>query len=883
MIFIDSPYLQETIGTYSAAIVAQVMLADNNYAPLTVIDYGGIASAIIVNPADLPDDWQQITSVIANGVILSPAENPESPQIGEFIYNPYANTVEPFTKEPVQSLLITGTPKIISMIPPLLPPPYPALFTSLPIEGSIQISRSFENQPSAQFEFETTLSKGQLQSLFAPGLELDLYGIALRINNISITELPRSIYPNSRCKVSVSLGSKWENYLNEPVFLRSDGANPITFNQFECQPSGTTSDQNRSTTIQALLTKLGISYIGPTLAPIDIPRDTPRDATANPVQLLQDRVRLANCFLRWSNAGGIEAIPINNLPTWSYNEWDIIGEIETNYEAIARPSKKPFTAPYLNPLPPNLTSFPSTIQSAPTPTLGYEYPTALAFEYPNVELTGDFQDNPSQQEEATQGNSKPRFVRKPTKRETRIEGDSNAYNPPEDVDTIQAMSLCFDLGGPTKNRIYVTEEDGAVVEQINEIWGFFFIADQIYDENKEKLSGNPDNYWGCIRRTTASHVYNENTGYLLNIYENGYNTVRYRQESSESPETLQFSPDDEDYSLYKFFQIPVLSQTSNLLRLMPEYSIQDGLEWITICNRDGTSSLEAVINPDYAPPYYTEAERTESSAFARRSNPDDETLDLIVGEESRFESSLQISEAVYEEKLIGFEEGYPVYKRGQEISPARYSKYIKQFKAQGQQIAEALEQTSVENGTGSPPQASRRPPRYTREDPAPKDKIEREKEKYRYFLRTEGYNQSDPTNGTESFPLAKNFEEAFQAAKCKAAIENWRNGLQEKISISGNLNIKEGDRFNYFCNGESRQRVVLSVSHVFNILGVVDNIPKITLLTQLTLGRWILPSVDYSKVLVPVQDLNGTITFALNQTLGSILSHIRSPSRRNPK
>ncbi|MBD2364518.1 hypothetical protein H6G36_25650 [Anabaena minutissima FACHB-250] len=902
MITIDSPYLSEFTPKYSAAIVSEAALTEDNFAPLVALDFGGNESVVIENPTgaeQLPEDWQQVTIAIANGQVLTPANNPESPQIGEFLYNPYTNTVEVFTVSPVRSLIIYGSPRTIPFAPPLLPPPYPALFTNIPIQGTGQIDRSLENHPSAQFELESTLRKAQLQAIFAPGSELDLSGIPLRINNANITELPRAIYPDSRCKISISFGGKWENYLDEPVFLRSDGKSPIVpggvFQDPECA-TGTatsTSDPNRSTTVPRLLGKIGIPYRGPVLEPVDIPGDTPLDATVNPLQLLDERVRIANSFIRWSSADGVEIVPINGLPVWTYQEAEILGEVETSYEAIARTSKTPMQIPNLNPPAPDLVNFPSTVTPAPVPLLSYSPLTALSFEYPNVELTGDFNERNREQEELTQGNSKPRYVRKPVTRNERIDGDVDAHVPPDGVFSVQVMSLCFDIGGPTKNRAIVTEEDGAEVSIINEAWGFVFYADEIYNPATGKLSGNPNEYWKCLKRTRTDYIYDKATGYLLYVYESGYNTVRYRQESAENPETLELDPAEDEYSLYKFFQIPVQTRTSYFLRLMPDYSTEGAVEYIKVCNRDGTASLQAVYDPNFAPPYYVESERSESVAFASRPNPENEGLtieagdrpapDLIVGEESRFDSYTQVIEAVYEEKLVGFEGGYPVYERGQELSPAKFVKYQKKFKAQGAQIAEAIEETSIEQGTEMPPQATRRPPVYVREEADTRDKLEEVKPEYRYFLRTAGYGESDPVGGSESFPLAKTFDDALTAAKCKAAIENWRNGLQERLRIAGNLRIKEGDRFNYYCNGELRERIVLSVSHSFNILGLVAGKTQVTLTTDLTLGAWRLPPVEFSKVLIPRQELSGSAILVVDQTLGEVLPWSRIRSRRNPE
>ncbi|MCC5618829.1 hypothetical protein LC605_27830 [Nostoc sp. CHAB 5836] len=916
----------EIVGDYRAHLT-EIHFEENNFAPLVVVNFG-LVVAIAVEAAEeitLSTDWENVTAIASNGKTLTPAIDPEDPRESEFLYNPYTNTVRVYGGEG-RSLQIYGTTQQIKFSPPLLPPPYPQLFTNLPAKGAIQFNRRFEQQPSAQFELEMTLPKSLIQTIFAPGTEIDLYGLPLRINSLNIKEYPRSIYPNSRCDVSVSLGSRWENYLNEPCFLRSDGKNNLPSNEPfqdpECiAPIPNKSDPNFNVTIQQLLSRIGIAYTGPNLAAVPIPKGTPRDTVVNPVQLLSDRTLIANSFIRWSNAAAVEVVRIDSTRVWFYQEADILGEVETSYEAIAKTSKRRLTSiANYNPPTPETVNFPSVVQLPPVPQLRGELPTALAFEYPNSELTGEFSQIQDKPKEFTQG-QKPTYVKKQGKREERVDGDKNAHTPLEGVDAIEVMSLCFDIGGQTKTRSTTTIENGATTKVVDEIWGFAYRAIDIYSEAKGRLYGSRDR-WECLKRTTTDYTYDLGTGYLLSTTTSGYNTVRYRQESADNPETLDLTPDDSEYYLYKFFNIPVIGRTSYYLKLMPEYSTEGLFELVKTCNRDGTSTVEPLIDPDYAPPYYVEYERTETTSYASRSNPENEGVtvisgtnqaedgsplapDLYVGEESQFESFTQVTEAVYQEKLIGFEGGYPTYERGEEISPQKFIKYTKQFKAQGQAIASALEEISIEEGTGELPIATRRPSQFIKEQPAEKStKTQKEEQKYRYFLQTAGYTDANPINGSENFPLAKTLNEALTAARCKLAIENWQNGLTETLQIDGNLLIKEGDRFNYYCNGEFRQRVVLGVQTTLNILGVVDSVrvaspsgeavagtpasgvPKVTAATSLTLGRWMTPNLTYNKIPVPKEPkapgVNITVTNVIDAELGSIIDWARVQSRRNP-
>jgi hypothetical protein len=906
MLNIASSFLPtEITGDYRAHL-AQIHLAENNFAPLVEVNFGQVET-LVIDAADeimLPANWESVTAIASNNKTFTPAVNPESPQTGEFVYNPYTNAVQVYG-DVGRSLQVYGITQQIKFSPPLLPPPYPQLFTNLPFLGAIQFNRQFEQQPSAQFELEMTLPKSVIQTIFAPGTELDLYGLPLRINSISVTELPRAIYPDSRCNVSVSLGSRWDNYLDEPCFLRADGRNSLPTNEPFQDPECTTptpkkDDPNFNTTVQQLLARIGIAYTGPNLASVPIPKGTPRDTVVNPVQLMSDRTLIANSFIRWSNAAAVEVVPINSTRVWFYQESQILGEVETSYEAIAESSKKRLTAiANYNPPAPDLINFPSTITPPPVPQLRGESPTALAFEYPNSELSGEFSEIQDEPQEFTQG-QKPRYIRKPRKREDNITGNKNAHIPLTGVEAIQDMSLIYDIGGQTEVRSTTTSEDETKIKVVDEIWGFACTAAQIYDDSRDRLNGNPNEHWVCLKLTTTDYNYDPKTGYFLSSPTTGYNTVRHRQESPQNPETLELDPSDPEYSLYQFERIPVIGRASNYLKLKPDFTTAGLFELVKVCNRDGTSTLEPLIDPDYAPPYYVEFERSETTAFASRPNPDNEGVDidsdepllpdLTVGEDFKYEVYTQVFPAVYQQKLIGFQNGYPTYERGDEISPQRFTRYIKQFKAQGPAIASAVEEISIEEGSGDElPTATRRSSQFIKEQPAekPTNNTQQDTQQYRYFLQTEGYTAASPVNGSESFPLAKTLGEALTAARCKLAIENWRNGFTETLQIDGNLEIREGDRFNYLCNGEFRQRVVLGAQTTLNILGAVGGIPKITATTSLTLGRWMLPDLTFSKIPVPKEPtapgVNISVLNVIDAQLGSIIDWTRVRSRRNPQ
>ena len=876
MFKLTSNYLTKIPSNY-AAHLTRVDVGNTNYATLATIGFSNQETTVLANTygteLEVPETWSDISVVSANGQLLALAADPQNPQQNEYVFNPYTKKIIVYSYSP--SIVISGSLQTVQFSPKLVTN-LPSLFSLLPIEGQITFERSFENHPTGQFAFETSFTRDQVYSIFVPGRELELFGIGFRVNVPSCTELSRATYPGGRVKVSLSLGGKWENNINQPCFLRSDGKNTIPsnipFTDPECLTGNiNSSDPNKSISINTLFSRIGIVLTGANLKNVPVPDGTLQDEVANPSQLLEERLRVANSFVRYSDFDSVKVLPINALASHTILESDIISDIESTYEGISKPNKQPLTAQSFNPNVPDLTNFASTI-TTPTPVLTSESEKALSFEYPNSELTGDFSE-PKEKKENTQGDT-PRYIRKSTDKIERIEGDPNAHIFPDGVASVKVMSLCFDLGGEQKTRTYITEEDNVITRTIEEIWGFAFTYEDIYNISTGKTGGNPADYWKLLKKVTTTFNYDvfgdTGTGFLFSKTGTGFNTVRWKSENVSNPETQGFIGEDttpeltKERELYTFFTIPIIERYSRTLKVHPDASYDDAYELVKNCNQDGTSSFKPVFNPIFLPAYYVEHERSEKISFKSRSNPENEGLDIQANDvfaPDLYVGSMELSEskitgivpAKYEQKLIKFEGGYPVYQRGRELEPQKWYKYNYKFSASGQNIATAVEEAFTENGTGALPEAGERMIRYIKEDPAPdpEDNKETTEPVYKYLIQTEGYTEEDIINGSESFSIAETLEEALTAAKCKLAIENWRNGYSENLSINFRPEIKEGDIVKYFCNGQLRKRVAINVSHELNILGNIDGQPIVEGQTRLSLGLHRLPILTSSKIKLP--------------------------------
>ncbi|MHC5939265.1 hypothetical protein [Nostoc sp.] len=131
MLNIASSFLStEPFGDYRAHL-AEIYLQDNNFAPLVTVDFGG-SETLVVEVAEvitLPVDWENVTAIASNGQTFTPATNPDSPQSGEFLYNPYTNTVQVYGATG-QSIQISGTLQEIKFSPHYSPSLPTAIYQS---------------------------------------------------------------------------------------------------------------------------------------------------------------------------------------------------------------------------------------------------------------------------------------------------------------------------------------------------------------------------------------------------------------------------------------------------------------------------------------------------------------------------------------------------------------------------------------------------------------------------------------------------------------------------------------------------------------------------------------------------------------------------------
>ena len=843
----------------------------NPYTKTVTPYFSDSVKAVVLN-IDPPIGWQSGTSISLNDQVLIPSLTPDKPKQGEFIFNESTGKILAYFKQQARSLQILGKLQSINFYPSKISPGFPQLFYNLPLTGQMHFSSSLEGFPTASFEFETNVSKTQLESIFVPGAELEFLGAALAISAVSFEEYSIAVYPQTRTKISVSLKSKHENYINHPVFLMRQGRNIIPSDPkidpdclSKIDPSY---DLNRQVSIQTIFERANLKLTVIKLKPIIIAQDAKLSDTVVPSQVLtEERLRLANSFVRYCKPT-IEVIPITGITTHIYNESELgDSSPKSSYNSVSKANRRSLTVPSLKQLDFDLVNF-SAIQSrVGNASIVSGIETAFAFEYPNVLLEGEFLDRLNGKKyEQTQSNSRPEWVKKELSREEKIEGDREADLVPNGVRVIKAMSMCFDLGGMTRTRTTKYTEGSDVYKTVDETWGFCFRAIQIaniepFTRAIIGLAGNPNDYWVKVKEVITEYYYDYKTGYLISTHVSGFSKARFKQESTSEPETFTSLKTDPDYDLYFFFNLPIYGVTYYKLALLPEFSADDAFEQVKVCNfQKGTSSMGFVANPNYKAPYYVEKVLTELVSFAKKGHPDNKGVtiapgvvlkpDILIGEESYFETITTVDLALYENTTFLISSTDITEIKGKLLKPQTYTTYEKKYKAQGMQIGKAIEEVSTSTQEGDPPLGQRKHNLYEKEDPQkslPKTD-NNVKIKYTYLLQSPGYKAEDPIGGSVSFPLALKFDEAFTAAKCKFYMENIKSGYEETLDIPFNPNILEGDRFIYYWNGEMRERIVKERSSTLVFNGVINGALDITGITSLKLGKKPRVNLSFDKL-----------------------------------
>jgi hypothetical protein len=833
---------------------------------------------------------QPVVAVVADGQVYVPARNPNSPQVGEFIQNFYTNEVILYTATPLTTLgvLVLATSQVAYRR--RIPSPHPEWFSRVPITGRFSISVAFEQQPTGSIEF-SCLGRNNLISLlnaFRPDTRIPFYGYGLRVVNSQVNQDPLAQQPTGYYNITVSLSGANERELSEPISIGE-----LSSTDIPGIPIDTSQVRTGKITVVQLATRAGINLTMPTTSISIRNRDVGEFLTVD--NEFRARLRHQGLFADYCE-DTVRAKDIDSVGRWLYADQDLLESPTIQY--LGRQTKQELgntftiasTTKTIGPLP-------TTFDAVGNFTLQAEDPSLIGRSnvFPGTEITGTFTgDFPPELSEDKQGKTRsgtaPQWRRRPVQRITLEQGDTDPTDPPENTTIIKTTSLNYTNSGPTKVIESMTTENGAPVKATTKVYGFVYLSKntgvvQNYQSAAQLRITNPDSYWRLVKETTTTWVYDPEWRYELGTITRGrelfafqtesdsletYNLVRQIAElkntdiataaaiTNVSSSTIidetneQIARKIREAQSYNIEWKSIYEVTGRLLRLMSQVYrdiMSNEGQWIEFeyTAPDGTTQVGRVVDPNFAPGYFTEREWNYHNSFDSMpsfqkdktwTNPSTGQTEAIkappltTGRESLNRRELKVYPAPIE---IVVENGN-IARRPSKTIPDRYTEFTSEFSAEGSNYQDAVMKTTFADRVGRPGVAGRRPDEY--EQIPPEEGVNPPpvvNSNSNHIVTSPGYTVR--VREQQSYPYAVTLNDAKKAVRTDSiAAEITNPSRSVNIVIPINLQIRPGDKVLVTISGIIYSCRVNRADHEGQILGVVDNVLQIEGETRLQLS-----------------------------------------------
>ncbi|HBE35935.1 MAG TPA: hypothetical protein DD990_32710 [Cyanobacteria bacterium UBA11368] len=843
--------------------------------------------------ASLPEDLSHVLLVEVNGAIYTASVDPANPRSQEFTRaSDGAIVLAGVSRQAVGATVrvvgrgvgiggggIPSTALAAGILPPLL--------RGLPLLGEFSWELGLEDHPSATFNLVATYQTvGAIRSAFKRGSEYEIFGIGFRVQSVAESQGNLGQAAGGVYFFSIRLDGKWKLLLEKkPVYLRRQGtgANPPAgavpnytssnqaYQDSDCQvaPPGTAIVANSSTattiakqftSVQELGSQIGVKIAGPPM-PVEIPPDTQPDTSENLGPMLEERLRIAGCFADYSSATEVRAMRWGEGRTWSFAAPQLFPLSEQEGIKIYlshdyRDEGQPAVGVGGGATFAIASSFPSAIASppifSPSPESSIGYGAAIAptrLEW-GSNSSDETKKKPSQysytssggKEEPTNNSKRPRFKRRGRVEKTYTEGDTeNLGSPPPEISLVYGtLDLLWTKSGPTKTEIEHTTIDGMPKRDRVSTWGVIGTA-------KAGLS------WAEVKREATEHHYDDRTGYYLGSTTSGFQWVQILQESLQNPETCKLDAADPKFDLYAFRAIAIAGRTNKVLHQYRDYysdarnSESPLFDLFKTCNRDGSSSIVPIYNPNFVSGMFEVEEGTKRSAFAFVHNPDYDPVDpeknklpkyLTTGEDGNNRIKRTILPAA-KNALARLGEFKDISIAAQPNAVDSYSEYRSDFSSSGALFSDGAESTGTSVNQGRPSPATRLPDLYELEESevesgnpseassasntATVSQIQSDGSRTEKIVCTVPHALSEPVSGSKSYSLAFSYQEALQAFKTEAVLSDARQTVSTNLSVPLNSAIRPGDKATIAYGSDSYKRVILSVSGKISFLGITES------------------------------------------------------------
>lgn len=524
------------------------------------------------------------------------ANNQSDKRIGYYYFNPLTHLLTVYYRLPYGGGQVywqgisRNLPSGIALIN-CVSPPYSEILREWNIER-ISISRQLEESPSATIEFSACGGKeSEVRSRFKPGQRATLFNIPFRVTQLQIERKGTSVYPNYNISVSVSL--EW--YLSE------------TFSD---------SPLNNSPTPQPLVTGQATNQ-----------KKVP--STTKKVNVLTVVARQAGRVIAKGSAAYVTEVPTSGPPAVvdtpnysSVSEALVAGAAKSG--AFVYRSGEAVSTVRWGQVPTHFIS-PAEIESDLSFNLAL--PDSNDNESDDEDKDTDELEDTEEKEETPQSPDRDKEEIVETTREEFENAESYVdltipyYSG--DADGARTPNICFDTGGTTKKRRTIKERGGAMLETIEETWGYAFISKDVHAFYPDSIPvenpyiGSGLEGWQKVSETRTTNYYDE-LGYLVKTETTGYKLARAKQES-DTRETCSLYMDALIYGLlsedgqnnlkeiesYQFNQkMPIYDKTTYTLEKMQDYYRDivrsSDIDWIEpkFCSRMMRSQIDRILIPN---------------------------------------------------------------------------------------------------------------------------------------------------------------------------------------------------------------------------------------------------------------------------------------------
>ena len=791
---------------------------------------------------------------------------------GTFLFNPVTQKIllcckvnTKITKDPLPLKILKNKEIFISNQIEL-----PDFIVEHKLVGGFTISRNFESHPSISFKL--MCSRDEIDEVRAKFRDTEIkyvfYGIPFRLTNYSEVIGERVVYPEGHYDIDISFTGWYEKLINKPLFVKNRGDSNVSKKPFEAPEcrldgnskpnSGLANSLNKPdelvVPLSSYASRLGISYLGYDFL-CNYQKPVSPDLTTTFSSELDSRKRTKGLYVLYSSDEGIKTI-----------SWATPSKFKVREDRIVPP-----------------VSYSDNMSE-----LGYK-PSELSWNNSEEEPLDT-------NEEDTYQNTIPQWLQLNIRVKESISDLDNASSPPNEEGLLKTVDLNYDASGKIKVKTTTKREGTTVIWEKIETWGFMYLSkDIVITRNGESiLEASPSNYWGLTEVQETTYLFDSATGYYLGNSITGWKMCRYKQESSTETAKLEqeklaiadplsklFESDEvvrgeKLYELnqvidcYRFRAVPISGGTQFILRQNRDY-YQDANNSspnipYQVCTNDGKLITKYMRDPTWVEPMYVGEEYTFYACYSRiedpanlalrrefRDSPPETVTDnpiynppLTTGREMEIYKKVFIhrSKSTIQEEGLGFTSTGSSVKDNfigddKDGIEEKYETHITERSAQDSNFRNASTNIRVEDGSGRPPEATRKQlpfvPKteeslkensdfyYTMTETKRKDAIQKPKDTYKHLLITQGYNVNDPIQGSVSYNT-KHKSEAFLGAITDLEIDDMNSNCSISLTTLFRPEMIEGSKVIFNYSWDAWKCRVISNSSSVNIEGYIEEV-----------------------------------------------------------